>query len=100
MNFDSDSDEVLETGRSSELIRPHAHHDHHSKPYDVFVNGLPFSWDGDHITPQQICELAGQDSSYAAFQGKHGHDPQKLLEERKPVYLGNQHVHHFVTRLK
>jgi hypothetical protein len=75
-----------------------AHHDHHSKPYDLFINGVPFRWDHDYINPQQICELAGQGSDYEALQAPHGHEPQTVLERGKEVYLGNQHVHHFVTR--
>ena len=77
-----------------------AHHDHHSKPYDLFVDDVPFRWEHDHISPQQICELAGKGSGYEVLRAPHGHEPETVLEHGKDVYLGNQHTHHFVTRGK
>jgi hypothetical protein len=79
---------------------PQPHHDHHSKHYHVFVNGTLFEWEDDHITPQQIRDLVGQGSDYAALLGEHGHESAEVLPDHKAVYLGNQHVHHFVTRPK
>ncbi|MGZ3499381.1 MAG: hypothetical protein ACXWNK_17010 [Vulcanimicrobiaceae bacterium] len=97
-----DDSGLAETVHQRHKYVEHREHEHrHKQPHELVIDCVTHSWDYEYISADAILTLAGRGEEYEALHAEPGADQAgDPVPATVQVYLGNEHVHHFHTRLR